>query len=280
MRVPWLALLLLAGLGAPGRAQQHDPPFADSLLREAVRLASEGLGDSARLLLRQRLAALAPTDSLVPQAAFAAGVVASDRDSAAAYFRRVSVEYSNSIWAPAALVRLAQFAFAAGDHRAVLRVADRARLDYPASVQRAAAAFWGARAHLDLGELTAACALLQQAEAEAGDDVELANRARFYLQRCVTITTPATAPAPDTSAAARTPVVYAVQVAAVQSPLAADATMRDLRAAGHEPRVLREADGLFKVRVGRFATRAEAQRVLEQLRRRFGSGPFIVEEPR
>ncbi|MBI3981358.1 MAG: SPOR domain-containing protein [Gemmatimonadetes bacterium] len=282
MTAALLGLLLLASLGTSARAQQHDPALPDSTLRNAVRLATEGQGDSARLLVRRRLADLAPADSLVPAALFAAGVVAGDPDSAAGYFRRVSVEFSNTPWAPAALVRLAQFAFAAADYRAVLRTSERTRLDYPPSVQRAAAAFWGARAHLELGELAAACALLEQAESEAGDDVELANRARFYLQRCATVPP---GPAGDTAAtdtsALRPPaVVFTVQLAAVQSPLAADALMRDLRAAGHDPRVVREADGLLKVRVGRFATRPEAQRFIEQLRRRFGGSPFVVEEPR
>jgi len=269
-----LGTIVLLCAVAPAAWGQQDPPLPDSALTEAVRLVTEGQGDSARALVRRRLARLGRGDSLMPAAAYAAGVVASDPDSAAAYFRRVSVEFSTSTWAPAALVRLAQFAFAAADYRAVLRTTERLRVDYPATAHRAAAAFWAGRAHLELNDLANGCSLLRQVEAEAGTEVELMNRAQFYLQRC-----PTAVPAAGDSQSAGT-VTYAVQLAAVQSPLAADEVMRAARARGHEPRVVREADGLLKVRVGQFRTRAEAQRVLEQLRGQVGGSPFIVEERR
>src|ERR1041385_6418300 len=50
----WLVLLLLA---SPLAAQQ------DSALRDAVRLVNEGRGDSARALVRRRLASPSPADS-------------------------------------------------------------------------------------------------------------------------------------------------------------------------------------------------------------------------
>jgi len=266
-----IVLVLLWVVATTARGQQ-DPPLPDSALNEAVRLVTEGQGEAARALVRQHLTTIGPSDTLFPVTVYAAGVVAADPDSATAYFRRVSVEYSTSPWAPAALVRLAQFAFAAADYRAVLRTTDRLRFDYPASPHRAAAAFWGGRAHLELDDLASGCALLRQAEVEAASEVELLNRVQFYLQRC-----PATVAAPAGSAAAGA-ATYAVQVAAVQSPLAADEVMRTLRARGHEPRVVRDADGLLKIRVGQFRTRPEAQRLLERLRGQVAGTPFIVEE--
>jgi cell division protein FtsN len=50
-----------------------------------------------------------------------------------------------------------------------------------------------------------------------------------------------------------------------------------VHAAGFEPRVVRD-DGLFKVRVGRFRSRSEAQQAQGELRRKLGGTPFIVEE--
>ena len=277
MKVVRIVLVAVATLAPQVRGQQ-DPPLPDSALREAVRLVTEGQGDAARAFVRARLGTLGFGDSLLPAALFAAGVVAAHPDSATAYFRRLSVEFSNSLWAPAALVRLAQFAFATSDYRGVLRATDRLRLDYPASTYRAAAAFWGGRAHFELGDVGAGCPLLRQAEADAGEEVELVNRARFYLQRCPA----ATAPPADTlvrdTTALAAPVTFAVQLAAVQSPLAADELMRALQARGYNPRVVREADGLLKIRVGQFRTRPEAQRVLDQLRSQFGGSPFVVEE--
>ncbi len=270
------ALLFALSLANGPALAQQDSLFPDSLLREAVRLVTEGQGDSARALVRSRLSAWSPQDSLYPAGLFAAGVVAQFPESALVYFRRVSIEYSRSRWAPAALLRLAQYAFARGDLNGALRSAERVLLDYPGSAERAAAAYWAARSQLELGNLAEACRLFERAQADAGLEVEVANRARFYLQRCRTVAARDTATAPPGRAASRSS--FSVQVAAVQSPVAADEVMRSLRARGYEPRVIRDTDGLLKVRVGQFRSREEAQRLAAELRRALGGNPFVVEE--
>ncbi len=270
-------LLLLALAPASGARAQQDSLFTDSLLNAAVRLATEGQGDSARALVRGRLKAVAPTDSAYPRALYAAGIVATNADSALTYFRRVSIEYSPSPWAAPALVRQAQFAYAARDFATAVTSAERVLSDYPVTTARAAAAYWAGRAHLELNELAAACTRMEQAEAEAGPDVETANRARFYLQRCRAVAPP---PPPDTAAAAPKPTGFAVQVGAVRSPTAANELMRRLTQYGYQPRAVRDPDGLLKVRVGPYRTRAEAQRVAATLKTRLGGSPFVVEEPR
>ena len=69
-------------------------------------------------------------------------------------------------------------------------------------------------------------------------------------------------------------------VAAVRSPAAADQSMQALRRAGYDARVSRDADGLLKVRVGHFKTKAEAQRLATEVRRKVPSStPFVVDEP-
>jgi cell division septation protein DedD len=69
-----------------------------------------------------------------------------------------------------------------------------------------------------------------------------------------------------------------VQVAAVQTATAADEVMRTLHAAGYDPHVVRDTDGLFKVRVGRFAGRQDAQHLAGDVRSKLGGSPFVVEE--
>jgi tetratricopeptide (TPR) repeat protein len=251
--------------------------FTDSTLALAIRLVSQGQGDSARAVVRAKLAGLSRTDSLYPEALFAAGMVAESLDSALAAFRRVNLDYSESRWADDALLRIAQLSFAARDLPTAERSVDRILSDYPLSDVRGQAAYWAARIRLEQGKVEAACPYLQQAIDEAGADIELANRARYYLQRCKAPAAPADttvkpAPAPTT--------VYAVQVAAVATATAADEVMQTLNAAGFQPRVVREADGLFKVRVGRYATRSEAQQLQVEVRRKLGGSPFIVEEQR
>jgi len=268
-RVLW-GVVVAALMPMPGAAAQQ---FTDSTLRKAVQLVTEGQGDSARALVRGRLAATPRTDSLYPEVLFAAGLVAEHLDSALAAFRRVGIEYSDSRWADDALLRTAQLAFAARDLAVSRRATDRLLSDYPQSDVRATAAYWAARVRLEQGEVPEACTYLRQVEAEASGDVELANRARYYLQRCTA------APPPTDSVQAPRPAGgrFAVQVAAVGTAEAADEVMRQAHAAGFEPRVVRDG-ALFKVRVGRYASRQEAQQAQADLRRKLGGSPFIVEE--
>ncbi len=257
---------LVAACARPVAAQ----PFTDSTLVRAVRLVTEGQGDSARALVRARLAATNRSDPLYPEVLFAAGLVAEQLDSALTAFRRVGIEYSDSPWADDALLRIAQLMFASRDLPAAQRSADRLLADYPLSDVRAPAAYWAGRIRIEQGLIADACPFLRQAESEAGEDIELANRARYYLQRCG---------GPDTARAvppAAGP-AFAVQIAAVGTAAAADELMRQVTAAGYASRVVRDG-GLFKVRAGRFRSRADAEQAQADLRRKLGGTPFIVEE--
>lgn len=282
-------LLLMVGLIlTQPLAAQEDP-----LLSAAVQLATEGYADSARTLVQQRISALAPSDPRYPEALFAAGVVATDINEALNYFRRVSIEYSRSAWADHALLRLAQLAFAAGDAQGTLRSSQRILTDYPLSEVRADANFWAGRAYLELGNAVEGCRLLTEAERQANvvpetpdttvtADLELAHRAAYHLQRCTTVFAAMDSAAADTVDAppaqpVEGPLVYSVQVAAVGTATAADQAMRSLNAAGYDPHVIRDTDGLFKVRVGRYAARQEAQQLAQDIRRKLGGSPFVVE---
>ncbi len=66
-----LALGLPAALPAGRLAAQSDPRLVS-----AVRLAQDGLSDSARAVVGRILAATAATDSLVPEVLFTAGLLA------------------------------------------------------------------------------------------------------------------------------------------------------------------------------------------------------------
>lgn len=78
-------------------------------------------------------------------------------------------------------------------------------------------------------------------------------------------------------AAVRLAPSYGVQVAAVRTRRAADELMQRLSEAGYAPHVVEDADGLFKVRVGKFATRAETEALVSELKAKVGGNPFIVE---
>lgn len=278
-RAGWLALPLLVAFPAVGLAQQPDS------VRAAARRIFQTRPDSARALMRRLLAGLSPQDSLYPGALFTAGMLAADAGTIATDLQRVVIEYGRSVWADSALLALTELYAAQGDPAATAQAAERLRRDYPDSPLRPRAVFAGARAYFELKDDAAGCALIHEALAGAGGDVEFRNRVTYYAARCpptaaaATVAT-ATATTGDSQArAAATVSSYAVQVLAVRSAGQVDDMLTRLKVMGFDARVLRDTSGLFKVRVGRYGTRDEAAKAQRQLKLRLGGQPFVVEEP-
>jgi hypothetical protein len=293
--------------GRPGRAR-WGAPLAGALLlvaapamrlgaqsdtvRAAALRVAQTRPDSARAMLRRLIAHLSPQDSLYPGAVFTAGRVAADATTAATDLQRVVVEYGSSVWADSALVLLTQLYFAQGDPAATVQAAERLRRDYPDSPLKPRADFWGARAYFDLKDDAHGCALIAEALDRAGGDVEFKNQVTFYAARCPTATA-ATAPSPLAPPSSPSPLpagdsqtkppppapMYAVQVLAVKSAGQVDEMLTRLKVMGFDARVVRDTSGLFKVRIGRYATRDEAVKLERRVKTRLGGQPFVVEEP-
>lgn len=260
----------------------------DPRLVAAVQLAQSGRMDSARVVVRRLLAALAPTDSVYPEALYVAGVLAPDPQAVATQLQRVMIEYGQSPWADDALLRLAQLYAAQGDDAATIQATERLRRDYPDSPLLARVDFVGARAYFTLKDEPRGCTLIREALSGATSDVEFKNQVAFYSPRCanVPVTPPpgSTAPADSAASAPATaapaaPHSFAVQVLAVRSSSQVDEMLTRLKVMGYEARVVRDSSGLFKVRVGKYDTREQAQRTQSNLKTRLGGQPFIVEEP-
>ena len=260
----------------------------DSRLVEALRLAQSGQVDSARGIVRRLLAILPPGDSAYPQALLAAAKIAPDAPTVALYLNRIVVEYGAGPWADDALLLLTQLYFAQHDPTQTVQAAERLNRDYPDSPLRARANFSAGRAYFELKNETRGCELIQQALEGSGDDVEFKNQLTFYASRCSppSNTTPPPPPPPPpapSDTAAKTPPAgphaYAVQVLAVKSAAQVDEMLTRLKVMGFEARVLRDSTGFFKVRVGRYTTREEAQRGQLRLKQKVGGQPFVVDEP-
>jgi hypothetical protein len=253
----------------------------DGRLVDALRLAQTGQADSARVIVRRLLATLPPGDSVYPQALLASAKIAPDARTVATTLNRIIVEYGATPWADDALVLLTQLYYAQRDPAQTIQAAERLYRDYPDSPLRGRAGFSAARAYFDLKNETRGCELIQDALAMAGDDVEFRNQVSFYAARC-SAGTPGGAggaggtPRADSSTATK---VFAVQVMAVKSATQVDDMLTRLRVMGFDARVVRDTSGLFKVRVGRYATREEALQAQRRLRTRVGGQPFVVEEP-
>ena len=259
----------------------------DSRLIEALRLAQSGQVDSGRAIVRRLLATLSPGDSVFPQALLAAAKIAPNAQAVSSNLNRIVVEYGSGPWADDALLLLTQLYFAQHDPVQTAQAAERLNRDYPDSPLRPRANFWGARAYFDLKNETRGCELIQNALQGTTDDVEFKNQVNFYAARCsapsatATTTTPA---ASDTGAKVlpATPPAshaYAVQVLAVKSAAQVDEMLTRLKLMGFDARVVRDSAGFFKIRVGRYGTRDEAQRAQARLKQKVGGQPFVVDEP-
>jgi len=272
------ALLLLAVWPSGRLAAQ-----TDARLVEALRLAQSGQADSGRAIVRRLLARLPPSDSVYPEALLTAAKIAPDAQTVASNLNRIVVDYGSSQWADEALLLLTQLYYAQHDAAQTIQAAERMNRDYPDSPLRPRASFSAARAYFELKNEARGCELIRQALDGAGDDVEFRNQVSFYASRCSASTTTAPpAPPPsggtpaNTASGAR---AYAVQVLAVKSAAQVDDMLTRLKVMGFEARVVRDTTGFFKVRVGRYATREEAQRAQQRLKTKVGGNPFVVDEP-
>jgi cell division protein FtsN len=64
----------------------------------------------------------------------------------------------------------------------------------------------------------------------------------------------------------------------VRTPVTAEALVAKLKRQGLAPVIVQEA-GLYKVRVGDYATRPEAAAALPELKAKLGGSLFVVAEP-
>jgi len=251
----------------------------DARLVDALKLAQNGQVDSGRATIRRLLNTLSPSDSVYPQALLAAAKIAPDAATVATNLNRIVLEYGASPWADDALLLLTQLYFAQRDAAQTIQSAERLRRDYPDSPLRYRADFPAARAYFELKNEARGCELIQEAltGANAAGEVEFTNQVGFYASRCTGATTPP--PPPTDRAAPAGPKTYAVQVLAVKSAVQVDDMLTRLKVMGFDARVVRDTSGFFKVRVGRYGTREEAQQTQQRLRTRLGGQPFVVEEP-
>lgn len=291
-----IAALTMLALATPALAQ------TDPRLVQAVHAAQEGQSDSARAAVERLLAATPPTDSVYPEILYTQAMVAGSAADMRRSLQRVVVEYPTSPWADDALLRLVQMDYAVRNFESAERNLERLKLDFPASPLLPQAAYWAGRTYFDDNKPAPACRWVADGMAQVGNDVEMQNRLGFLYQRCGAVsdtgapgadTTAVAAadsgrapkpPAPDTGKTA-TPAptasagpAFRVQVAAVGTRKAAEDVAARVRSAGFTAVTMQEK-GLFKVRAGGFATRAEAQAAAGRLKAKLGGSPFVVAGP-
>jgi hypothetical protein len=255
---------------ATARAQDFDPR-----LQAAVSQAQDGDSDAARAAVQGIIASTPGNDPLYPEALYAAGVVAGSARDAQRYFSRVALEYGWSPWADDALLRLAQLRYATHDPQGTVRAAEQLKADYPTSEALPTAAYWAARASIDLNDTEASCGWVDVGLNSAGDNVEISNQLMYFRGRCAGGVGEGEDPLPPPLPPSGP--VFRVQVAAVSTQAAANELSSDLRKAGFS--VLVEQDGgLYKIRAGEYRSRATADEAVRTIKSRFGGQPFVVSD--
>jgi hypothetical protein len=273
---PALAALVVSA--APGFAQ------TDPRLVTAVRLAQEGMGDSARATVGRVLAATRPADMLYPEVLYTVAVVASTTQDKRLYLQRVAVEYSQSDWADDALLQLGQLDYATGNAAGTVQQIQRLMRDYPSSPLRARAALWGARAAFDARDQALACQWVNAGLGVVGEDVELRNQLEFQRERCRASAAPDTTAgkgaAPGVRPSAPPPLrpvgpQWLVQVAALKTRESADDAVARIKRLEYPAFTFR--DGSFwKVRAGPFGSEAAAKAAVGPIQKRLGGKPFVT----
>ena len=270
-----LTVIGMLSIALPLQAQ------TDPRLVEAVRLAQEGMGDSARASVNRVLNQLTAGDSLYPQALYTLGLVSRSVDEMRRQYTRVAVEYTYSDWADDALVRLGMLDYAGGNPQGTLRQMEKVATDYPQSPLIPTAAVWAARAAFDTRKPADGCRWVATGLAAAGSDVELKNQLEFYNGRCAGGVPPESTQAADTAKppppATASREGYGIQVGAVASQAAADKLLASLKSAGLQGYSVKDGT-LLKVRAGPYPDRDKALAAIPKVRGAVGGSPFVVKE--
>jgi cell division septation protein DedD len=279
-------------------------------LAAALRLAQDGRIDSARAILKRMEQSTVPTDTLFPGILYSSALVAPTADDVRRQLQRVIVEYPFSPWAEPAMIALAQLDYANGDPAATGRTLEKFRTDHATSSLYTVAALWGARAGFDVNDPRAACQWVSEGLARAGDNAQVRAELVALARRCSpaaapaapdTVRPPTTAapvspprdtvfklneipqppgpipvlPRPAPSAGPSVPDAYRVQIVAANTQEVADEMLTQAKKAGFSGIVVKDG-GYFKVRLGEYATRAEATAAATKVKAKLGGSPFVV----
>ncbi|AHG88441.1 Sporulation domain-containing protein [Gemmatirosa kalamazoonensis] len=294
MRLPSVVVVALTLAATAVGAQPSRAPSSDNdnavLFARARRLVTEGNGVLGRILVDSALASATPGTPAYAEALYWRATLAERASDAERDYRQIAVEYPQSPRATDALVRLAQLDLVRGQPAAARDHLTRLLRDHADAATQARAQYWLARAALDARDPRGACDALNEAAGAAEPGGDLARQVvalRARVPRCTlkvavgsrdsglgtrdSGTTPPRVPSPESrvpTAASRVPNGFSVQVAAYDTRGGADALAARLVKRGIEARVVSPAPDTppFRVRVGHWATRAEAAAALRDLK--------------
>ena len=289
----WI-LALSAGVA---QAQTDSARSSSPLLQRARQLFAEGKGVDARRLTDSVLRNSSPdsavyADALHLRASNAPTAADAERD-----YRRILIETPLSVRAEDALLKLADLQEARGDRRGASDHLHRFLVSYARHPARPRVALSLVRLLFEQGpqQMARACEALRAARDEVpSTNAEMRNQLEYYAPRCAyaeTAPPPAESAPADTTPSRPAPAAavpprerptptrasggfYSVQVAAYDSAEPAQRLVGVLKSRGIDARVDGSARP-YRVRVGRYPTRAEAARAHNALKTQ-GYNGFIA----
>ena len=302
--LPFSANGTRSALGAQASAPDS---VALVVFRRAQRLVNDGQGAEGRALVDSMLSAAEPRSKEEAEALFWRATLAGSWDAAQRDYLRLMLEHERSPRAGDAMLRLAQGEAARGDRDAALRYLERITREAPESPARAEAGLWQGRLLLERGSRNPGCAVLRESRPllKPGS-VELENQYEYLMRACPDSaalaaetaaaaaaaaappprsTPPASRPTTTPTTPPRTPAatsaigpVWSVQAGALSTLAEANALVARLKERGYDARVDSRA-APFRVRFGRYATRAAASAASDAYKQKERADAFIVEVP-
>lgn len=283
------ALLLTA---APAILSAQSPGSSVSAGRDlalAMRLGYAGQTAAARAIVDSLMNAARPDDSIFPSLLFARATLAVSALDAGLDYQRIINELPSAELRKESLLRIAQRALITGEAAKALDYLGTRSREYADDASLAEANYWKARVLLDSHDVKGACDALGEAKAQARSSagITLSDIAALSTLSCAALPAAVIRVADSSSVKAVTPPpkvktetgsvsrVFAVQVSAFDRRAVADQFVERLRKKGLDAHV----DGTvrpFRVRIGRYATFAEAAKNMRELKGRGISG-FVAE---
>lgn len=283
-------MLLAFLLAAPLVAQTPAPDAArTAAIQRAQRLVNDGSGAEGRAIIDSLLNATEPRSTDEAEILFWRATLAESWEQAQRDYLRVMLEHDRSPFAARAMLRLAQGELTRGDRDAALRYLERLAREAPESDVRADASLAQGRLLIDRGARAEGCEVLRSARprVQAGA-LELERQYDYLLNGCVAVAaaapvdSAARAPAPPVPTAPSRSVgamVWTVQIAAFPTADEAATFTAEMIERGYDARV----DGIaapFRVRFGRFATRAAAAAAMDAYKQKERADAFLAQVPR
>lgn len=256
-----LVLIVALVVTAPAHAQQL-PPAADSAVARAIQLAANNDSAAGRIVLDSLISARQSSSLVRGEATYWLSRFAPSPEERERVLGTLIVDVPFSPRIPAALYEIGMLELARNDRDLAVIHLSRYLSAASADTGRVTVSLALGRLLLERGEIPRACAVLLVGRGEVADTaLELRNQFEFSASRCQGVDTTTRVEAPpvaDTAPAPRRTGAFTVQVAAYETQSAADRLATSLRGQGLAARVVGTAKP-FRVRVGRYATRGEAE---------------------